>query len=323
MATNYVRDWDDMRITPQAAVPVNQIIQLRDGRAALYLGVTAASSGDPRSAFKASGIVSVPKSSGYSLLDGGDVFWDRTNGVATWQRLPANRGYFMGTAYGDALNTDVVASVNLNVRAAYDVRLFGRDNNTFTPAIILTAGKPTLTYQGGLDFLLDSTNEAQKVDALSDDYVLTGAKGIVRGVATVVNGGAAANTKFYLGLASGTHATSPPSVTEYIYFEIDSNNTTINAQSSDGTTTVPKTSTTKTYTAGTPVEFWIDLRNPASCGMYVNGVQVLIATVFNLAAGASNMKLLAWLGKTISTDVMEVKINFLGCRTAEQSTNGV
>jgi hypothetical protein len=315
----YVRDWNRPRYIAQGSVATGRLWQTRDGRAGYFPGTTAAAVTD-NILEKTSDQVSVPFNSAINILDGGPVYWDRTNLYATYLRVGANRGFLLGSAIGDNL-LSATGTVNLNVPPRYDVDLF---RDPFTTAIVKTAGAPAINWRGGAaDMLLDATSEAQKVDALSNDGIITGSKGIVEFAVKVINGGASTHTKFYIGLANATHATDPTAVTEYIYFEIDSNVTTINALASDGTNTLAKTSTTVTYTAGTRFEGWIDLRDPTHIKLYLNGVQVLISTTISLAAGASNLFLLAWLGKTSSTDTMEVEVDWFKVRTAEQSVNGV
>ncbi len=315
-----VREWNDIRMVAQAAVPSGKIWQTRDGRAAYSTGLNSAAIGD-QVGFQSQGQVTLPFKAGIQALDGGPAYWDRTNSVVTYQRLGANRGFALGSFVGDTALNAANCVVNLNVFPKYDLDL---EALPFATSIIKTAGVPLLNTRGGaIDMVLDTTNEAQKVDALSNDGIITGSKGIVEIGANILNNGTANNLQGFLGLASATHATNPASVTEYILFEFDGNALKINAQSSDGTTTVAKTDTTKVFVVGTRFELWIDMRNPANCGMYVNGVQVLAGTVFSLAAGASNLFLLAWLGKTANATSGEMQVDWMRVRTAEQSVNGV
>ena len=310
--------FDAARYSPQASLAPGTIWQTREGRLGYFAGLNGVTP-PAQALILASGQIVLPKAA-VAILDGGEVWWDRSNGVATYQRLPANRGFFAGSAVGDALAGDGTLTINPNVATVWELELA---RQPFTTAIIKTAGAPSLNYRGGLDLLLDNTNEAQKVDALSNDYVLQTGKPIVRARLNVINGGAASNGKFFFGLASGTHATDPTAVTEYLYCEIDGNSTKIQFLSSDGTHTVAETDSLQTYTAGTPFEIWFDLRDPTNVKIYVNGLQVLANTTFNLSSGSSNLKLLAWLGKTASTVVMEVSVDAAKVRTAEQSVNGI
>jgi hypothetical protein len=321
-ATLTPRDWNRLQYISQGSIPAGKIWQTRDGRGSVYPGTVAGAATDTLTLY-GSGQPNVVANSAVNILDGGPVYWDRTNGYATFKRVGANRGFFLGSAVGDSLLAASM-TVNENIAPRYDVDL---ERDPWTTAVIGTQaagglGPPGLRG-GALDFLLTSTNEAQKVDALSDDGIITGSKGIFEAAVKVINGGASTHAKFYIGLANATHATDPTAVAEYIYFEIDSNVTKINAQSSDGTTTVAKTDTTKTYTTNTRFELWIDVRDPTNVKLYVDGVRVLSGTTFSLAAGASNLFLLAWLGKTASTDTAEFQVDWCRVRTAEQSANGV
>lgn len=317
------KDTADIQMLAQTSLASGKIWQLRDGRAGYFKGQLAGAVTDQIKLGPENQIL-VPKSTGYSILDGGPVYWDRTNSIGTFKRLGANRGFFLGSAIGDYGTSTTQILVNNNVPPKYDLDLSGMPYDSVMIGTQAAGGFSAPWRRGGaIDFLLSVTNEAQKVDALSGDGLLTGSKGIVEAAVRVINGGAAANAKFYLGLASATNATTPPSAVEYVFLEIDSNSTKLNFQSADGTHTTAKTDSTKVYTTGTRFEIWIDTRVPALTTLYVDGVQVLAATVFDLSAGASNLFLLAWLGKTASTDQMEVAVDWAKARTAEQSINGV
>ena len=106
-------------------------------------------------------------------------------------------------------------------------------------------------------------------------------------------------------MANGTSTTDADAVTEHVLFHVDGGALDILAQSKDGTTTVTATDTTIDITAGSAVanrfEFWIDARDPADIQLYINGVNVLPASVFKLDAGTGPIGLLAHLEKTSGT----------------------
>jgi hypothetical protein len=316
-------DADDLQLTAQASIAAGKIWQLRDGRAAWFTGLAGAVS--PQTVkFLPRNQMLVPKSSGYCFLDGGPVFWDRLNAIATYKRLGSNRGFFLGSAIGDIANAATSLAVNFGVAPIYDIDLLRQPFTTVPIGTQAAGGFGPPGYRGGgLDLLLTNTNQAQKCDALGVDEIVTGSKGIVELAFRVIDGGASTHAKFFFGLASATHATDPTAVAEYLLAEIDSNSSKIQLVAGDGTHTLAETDTLKTYTVGTRHELWLDLRVPGLVTMYVDGVQVLVATTINLSAGASNLYLLAWLGKSSSTDTMEVAIDRARARTAEQSINGV
>jgi len=65
-------------------------------------------------------------------------------------------------------------------------------------------------------------------------------------------------------------------------------------------------------------EVWFDMRNPADVQVYVDGVNVLPASVFNVNAAAGEWKLLLHVEKTASTDTYEFDLDWLRVRTSEQ-----
>jgi hypothetical protein len=175
----------------QAAVNPGEIWRARDGRAVYYAGADAGAIGQTVR-FLCSGRVNVPKTTGISILDGGQVFWHWDNNLATFKRRTNSKDFYLGTAYGDYDPAASLMTVNLNVARRPNFFDFDLDRDPFTTVIIKTAGSPLLNHRGGAwDLLLDSTNEAEKVDALGNDSLQAGARAIVEAGITIVNGGAA------------------------------------------------------------------------------------------------------------------------------------
>src|SRR4029079_11311487 len=106
---------------------------------------------------------------GVAFLAGDDVFWDYSADQAiAWPS--ADRDFYVGTAASDAVGVASKVLVNLNARPAYQIDLL---RDPFVPAPIGTVaaggfGYPRM-FGGLLQLLLSSTNEAQKVDALSKE----------------------------------------------------------------------------------------------------------------------------------------------------------
>jgi hypothetical protein len=307
----------------QGAVNPGEIWRARDGRAAYYAGADAGSVGQTVR-FLTGGKVNVPKTTGISILDGGQVFWHWDNNLATFKRRLNSKDFYLGTAYGDCDTAASLMTVNLNVARRphfYDLDL---DRDPFTTAIIKTAGSPLLNHRGGAwDLLLDSANEAQKVDALGNDSLQAGARAIVEMGITIVNGGAAGAPDFNVGVASATHNTDADAIAQHLFLHVDGNSNKIWFQSKDGTNTTAATDSGATYTAGTRFEVWFDMRNPNSVAIYVEGVRVLSGTTFNVSAAAAGWKTLAHLEKTAAADVFEAYVDWLSARAADQSINGV
>lgn len=312
---------NQVTITAQSAVTVNEVFQLPGGLAAYLSGSQGKSSGS-RATFETDGQVIVPKTAGVVLLDGGPVFWDHSASTATFRQV-SDRDFFIGQAVGDAASDDASCTVNLNVRPAYKIDLL-RDPCLSTPVGTIAAGGfgYPLLLGGSAVLELTATNEAQKVDLMSRDGFAVNANAIIEGAFLILNDGANATQDFTIGIASGTHATDFQSVAEFVAVSTVGNSTNINAQSDDGTTDVAPTDTTADYTEGSDVakrvEFWIDTRNPADAQVYVNGANVLPNTTFSLAAATGPLYLIAHLEKTSGTDVYKVAVDWLRARISQQ-----
>jgi hypothetical protein len=315
VATRY-RDWDSILKTLAAAASVGDLHQLRDGRPGYMTGLNAAGNAGDQRTFQASDQVTLPKAPNIALLDGGRAYWQRANGYVSFNTTPGGRDFYCGRIVGDALPAATQVVVNLGIDAGYDLDLAAKP---FAAAPVLTAGNPTIARYGGAHLLkLDATNEAQKIDGLSDDGFATGACAIVEAIVKVIADDSSTNGVFSIGVASGTHATAFTSIADSIGVQVKNHDGKIYAESKTAGVTVAPTDTTKTYAVGTPFEIWIDMRIPAACKIYVNGVQVLTATVFDISASAVAWYLLCHLVKASSTDTFQVQVNRLTARTAEQ-----
>lgn len=308
---------ETIEFVPESGVAKGQVLQLKDGRACYAdndivsgeLGIV-----------RVSGVVRVAKTSGVVLLSGGDVYWDHSANTATYKPVD-DRDFFIGTAAEDSLNGTYV-KVNLNVEGRYLIDL-ARDG--FRSAIIGTQSISAmgLFRRGGChNFLLSSTSEAQKIDALSVRGFATGANAIVEFVFAVPSDGAGSVVDVSIGVANGTDATSADSITESLFMHLDANNVNINFESDDGTTEVAATDSTIDYTEGSAVAnlvyVWMDMRDPADVQIYVNGANVLPSTVFNVAVAAGPWKLLAHIEKTSAADTYEFDLHQLRARIAEK-----
>lgn len=319
---NFVREDDRVLVTPSAAVGAGEILQLPDGRASRYPYTTAASSGtkiycDPLKT------ISVPKTTGVVLLQGGRVYWDHSANTATYKRV-GDRDFYLGRVVEDAGSTDATVNVALGIDPPYDRDL---NTDTFLSAIVGTQALGGLEiYRRGAErgFVLSSTNEAQKLDLLGEEYWQAGssaANAIIEFAFNVISDGAGTGPDINIGIANATHATDADSITEHMFLHLDGNTVDLRLQSKDGTTTVASTDTTIDYTEGSGianrVEVWFDMRSPADVQVYINGANVLPATVFNVAAATGPWKLLAHVEKTASTNTYELALHWLRARFAE------
>jgi predicted RecA/RadA family phage recombinase len=305
-------------ITPESPISAGQVIQLKDGRAAVAENdISSGVAGIVR----VSGTVLLTKTVGVVFLNGGDVFWDHSANSATYKTVD-DRDFFTGVALGDQDSASTTVEVALNVHGVYLIDL-ARDG--FRSAITGTQSLSAmgLFRRGGAhNVQISSTSEAQKVDALSVAGFATGANAIVEIIFAVPNDGAGTVVDVSLGIANATHATDADSITEHLFVHLDANNTNINLQSKDGTTTVTSTDTGSDYTEGSAtanlVHVWFDMRNPADVQCYVNAALVLASTVFNVNAAVGPWKLLAHVEKTSAADVYELDLHRQRVRIAEQ-----
>ena len=159
--------------------------------------------------------------------------------------------------------------------------------------------------------------EAQKLDALSLRGLAKGALAIVDALVCINLNGDDAAFDFNVGLANASHATDADSITEYLFLHTDGNSLNLNLQSTDGTTTVASTDTTVDAVVGTPFLVQFDLRNNADIQAYVNGVNVLPASVFKLDAATGPLKLLAHMEKTANDSPGNITIMRLAARGAQ------
>jgi hypothetical protein len=316
----FVRDWDQTQLVLAAGASIGEVWQMPNGQAA-YLDKTVAKSTGDRTEFRTSGFATVTKTNGIYLIDGGPVYWDHSANSATFRQV-SDRDFYIGTAHGDAESGDLTCVVNLNAQGSYLIDL-ARD--AFLTTIVGTqalGGLALLRRGGAHNFVLSSTSEAQKLDALSVNGFAKGANWIVEGAFRVVSDGAGTVVDVNLGIANGTNATDADSITESCFVHLDANNTNINLESDDGTTEVAATDTTSDYTEGSAlanrVEFWMDGRNPADVQIYINGVLQLGSTVFNIDAAVGPLFLLAHVEKSSAADTYELALDWLRVRIAEQ-----
>lgn len=302
---------DVLDFTPVAAVSAGQIIQLPDGRAGIVNTDLAASQ---KGSVRVSGIVTVTKTAGIVILDGGRVAWDYSANAAHFKTVN-DRDLFIGAAFGDAASADTTMKVLLNVEPRYLIDMARDPATTVTVGTAAAEGFGRPKRIGGTTkFLLTATNEAQKVDIISNQAFAVGANAIVEARFNVISDGAGAAVDASIGVANATHATDADAITESLFVHLDANDANINIESDDGTTEVGATDSTVDYAEGTPVEVWFDMRDEADIQVYINGVNVLPATAFKLNAATGPLKLLTHIEKTASTDTYELDIDWLRAR---------
>jgi hypothetical protein len=302
----HLRAKEDIRLVAASAMDPGQVMQLPDGRAA-YLNSKSGAAINDRIAPAVSGQVTMPKTTGIVLLDGGRAYWDYSANAVTFRKVN-DRDFYLGRIVGDAASADTTCVVNLNVDPQADICLLNGEGGVLSVATGTAAaggfGLP-VKYGKSAALSLTATSEAQCVDMLSVDRVAVSANPIAEFVVRLGANGSTSAVDLNFGLANGTSTTDADAITESVFFHIDGGALDILAESDDGTTEVNATDTTVNITAGSAVanrvEFWIDTRNPADIQLYIDGVNVLPSTVFTLGAATGPIGLLAHLEKTTGT----------------------
>lgn len=318
-AVKFQDEVDDRDYTPTAAVTGGEVVQLSDGLAAV-LPVDLASG--ELGAAETDGVWTVAKTTSMVFLQGGPVYWDHSANKAHYKKVN-DRDFYIGTAYDDAASADTTLKVVLNNKAQYVSDLH---TDGYVTVLAGTAAAGAFGYPVALgvprQFEMSATSEAQKVDALGLHGIAPGANFIVEGAFRVINDGSGTVVDVSMGVANATHATDADSITEHLFVHLDANNTTINLQSKDGTTTVAATDTTTTYTEGSAIgqrkEFWFDARDTTDIQCYIDGVLVLDSTAFKLSGATGPLFPLVHVEKTSSTDTYKLAVDWLRIRIMQE-----
>jgi predicted RecA/RadA family phage recombinase len=303
-------------VTPSAGYSSGEVIQLPDGRAAVVQGLTARVENDP-AALKTSGQVTLAKTASVVILDGDPIYWDRSANTATPLRAVAGADFPIGVAVGDAASADATVVVDLNVKPVYVVDLLRDPTDSVT---VLTAATNVVNsvVPGGIRMALGTTHaEANKVDHLSQRSVPVTIPFIVEGRMAVYDIGDEASVDINVGLANATHASDCDSITESCLLHLDGTALDILAESDDGTTEVAATNTTVDAVDDTWFDFRMDCRDLADIQIYINGVNVLPASVFKLDAATGPLKLLAHVEKGANDTPGEIRIAHLAIRAMD------
>lgn len=273
-----------------AAVSAGQVVQLPDGRAGVACSDVEAGK---LAGYQVHGIVKVAKTTSMVMLPGTRLYWDASENKASV--LQGTGDFPLGVCEDDAAAADTAVLVKLNEEPRPTIS-FARG---FDTRLVNTAGFAAVRGAGDtVNMAFDVTAEAQKVDALSIYGISPSAKAIANFLVCVNLNSDDAAGDINIGLANDTHASDFESVTEFIGIHTDGNSLNINAQSRDGSTTVTVVDTTVDFVVGTPFLMQLDLRNNEDVQMYINGVNVLPASVFKTNAAAGPLKLVAHMEKT-------------------------
>lgn len=289
----YLQPGQSLDWTPTAALSAGEVIQVNDGRAAFTPTDIAAG---VQGAVQVEGIVEVAKTDSMVMLRGSKVYWDYTANKAHLLQVN-DKDFFLGTVQETAGSSATTVKVALNREPNYTLSLA----HGFASVPVVTAGinHQIIGHGHGVSLVLDTTIEAQKMDALSIRGVDVDTPGLLSALVCVNTNGDDAAFDFNVGLASGTHASDADQIAESLFAHINGADTKIYLESDDNDSgEVAATDSTKTFTAGTPFLVQWDLTDNSDIQVYINGVNVLGGSTFTLAAASGPLKLLAHAEKS-------------------------
>lgn len=295
--------------TPTTAVTAGEVRQLPDGRAGFAPTAIAAA---VKGALTVDGIVEVAKTTSMVMLKGSRVFWDASTNKAHLLQLTNTTDFYIGIVQETAASNATTVNVALNADPRYTISL--GDGFWSVPVSTAANNFAVIGHAEGVSLVLDATSEAQKVDALSILGIPVGTPCLVEALVCLNANGSGAAVDFNVGLATATHATDATSIATRMFIQIDGGAAHINAQSDDGTTDTGIVDTTIDAADGTPFLAQWDLTTAADIQLYINGVNVLPATVFTLAAATGPLELLAHLEKTSDAATANITVMRLGIR---------
>lgn len=313
------RDDDILKFTADAAYAAGQVLQMPDGRAGFVAGLNARAIGD-EVAVRVRGIATVAKTANVVILDGEQLYWDRSANTATPLRALAGADFKLGTAVGDAASAATTVKVLLNAEPVYTLDALKDPCDT---VLVLTAGTPAATMGPGfVQLAFSATAEVQKVDILSKHSVPVAVPFIVEMDINIVDPGDETDSAgdINIGIANGTHASDCDAITESMFVHvdvIDGGAVNIQLESDDGTTEVAAADTTIDFAAGTPFRVVFDCRDLTDIQAYINGVNVLPDSVFKLNAATGPLKLLAHIEKGADNTPGIVRLQHFAIRTAD------
>lgn len=299
---------------------IGQVIQLRDGRAAVIRAAYLAEETVRAETIGVRDVWTVAKTAGVKLLSGGKFFWDHSARTGTF-RPGSDRDFYVGRLYEDAEAADTTARVIFNVDPPYDLDIARDPFDTVIVGTQALGGLGLYRRGGSHKIILDATSEAQKVDAILTRGFVKGAKAIVEFSFNVRDNGAGAAVDVSLGVANATHADDADAIVDSVFAHLNSNDLNIYLESDDGTVEVNATDSTIDYAEGTPVEVWLDFRTPTDVQIYINGVLALPATIFNINASGTGLvwKPIFHVEKTSAADVYDIDLEFMRVRLAEDN----
>ena len=158
----YVKDADSVDFVAAAALTSGQVIQLPDGRAGVVEGLSPVAAGDQVSAL-VRGVVEVAKTADINILQGGQVFWDRSADTATFTGAGSGGDFYMGFAYEDSLAAATTVKVVLNEKPNYLIDFNGTPDDTLWDTTAIDgSGTTPATIIARTKLAFDAVAEAAK-----------------------------------------------------------------------------------------------------------------------------------------------------------------
>ena len=277
----YVQEGKIIDWTPTADVLAGEVLQLPDGRAAI--ATTDIPAGEQGSV-QVSGIVEVLKTASMVMLKGTKLWWDVSASKASVIYGLADRDFYIGVVQEAAASAATTVKVALNVEPRYTLAL--ADGILAAPIPAITANPKGMMFQNGngVNAVFDTAAEAQKFDALSIRSIAPNTPGLLNAIVCVNTNGDDAAFDLNIGMADDTHATSADTINASLFCHVDGGSADILVESDDNVTEVNATDSTVDFVAGTPFLFQVDLTDWSDPQVYINGVNVLPASVFDISS---------------------------------------
>jgi predicted RecA/RadA family phage recombinase len=317
----HLRGRHELRKNAAAAIASGEVHQMPDGRAGVFTGLCAAAAND-RTNWSTDGQKTVAKTASQVWVDGCELWWDHSANSATCIPQYADKDFYLGCAVGDAASAATEGVVNLNVKPSYIIDLHESGGDTAIIKTVVgstTVEVPNLVMRGGSAVAnFGTTAEAQKVDWLSKRSFPLASNWILDADIEVIVNADADVADLSVGVANATADADAEAITEFVLVHLDMGaDLNIDVDSDDGTTDVGITDSTVDWVLGTPFHVTIDGRDPSDVQVYINGVLVLAATTFTLAAATGPLKALFHLEKSSNDSPGTVHLDNLKVRIQE------
>ncbi len=314
----YLHDHEEIGFTAAGTEAAGDVLQLPDGRAGVIAGLKAPLAGERRAA-QVRGVVTLQKTASINILKGGRVFWDRSANKAHFR--PESGDFYIGFAVADSLAAATTVDVMLNEKPEYLIDFDGGPSEVlWTAGVTNGEGVTPATISARTKLSFDAVAEAAMAalyPAETRFHAPVADGPIFEARVAVYDKGDNAALDINFGLANGTHATDADSIAESVFFHLDGAALDINAESDDGSTEVAAVDTTVDAVDDTYFEVWIDCRDLTDIQLYIDGVNVLPATVFKLDAAAGPVFPLFHLEKTNDDTLADFRVDFCRLRLTD------